>query len=69
MTNVNEKPVTADRALDVPPAGPLVCFACVTATCRHQRCVGMIPAVTTFEGTALCFDCASASVEGLRAQS
>lgn len=57
------------RISSVPPPGPLMCFACVTATCQHRRCDGMIPAVTSFEGTALCLDCASATVDGLRSLS
>lgn len=48
------------------PAGPLMCFPCVTGTCGHSPGVfrsevhggGFVPAVTTKDGTALCLDCA-----------
>lgn len=58
-----------ERDLSTPPplAVPL-CFACLTATCRHRRCEGDIPRITYYEGTALCFDCAAATVDGLKAQ-
>jgi hypothetical protein len=49
------------------PAGPLMCFRCITGTCGHPARVvtssvhggGMLPAVTTKDGTALCLDCAT----------
>ena len=49
-----------------PPPGPLVCFHCVTNTCGHSAAVkqsdvhggGMMPAVTAYQGTLLCMDCA-----------
>lgn len=36
-----------------------MCFPCVVAICGHRRCDGVIPALTYFEGTALCQDCAA----------
>lgn len=60
-------PPTARETRDMStlPVGPIMCFACVTATCRHSGCGGMIPVLTYFEGTALCMDCAAATVDGL----
>jgi hypothetical protein len=47
-----------------PPAGPLMCFMCLTGACNHEDHLspahggGLVPAITTFSGTALCLDCA-----------
>jgi hypothetical protein len=49
------------------PPGPLMCFRCLTGTCGHPARVvtssvhgsGLLPAVTTRNGTALCLDCAT----------
>lgn len=60
-------PLTSMPDMSVPTVRPILCFACVTATCRHRHCDGIIAALTYFEGTALCQDCASATVDGLRA--
>ena len=53
-------------AEDAPGTAAVMCFACLTLTCRHQSCAGTVPAITSFEGTALCRDCARAAVDGLR---
>lgn len=63
--------VAAAGARDVdrigsPPAGPLMCFRCLTSTCGHGGKTrqssahggGMVPALTMHQGTALCYDCA-----------
>lgn len=48
-----------------PPAGPMMCFYCVTSTCAHRNRSdsthgsGLVPAITMKDGTALCLDCAS----------
>lgn len=55
------------RDLSAPLPTVPMCFACMTATCRHKHCGGMVPAITYYEGTALCLDCASATVDGIRA--
>ncbi len=47
--------------VSVPPAGPLMCFWCLIARCKHRHCPGNIPATTTYRGTSLCFDCASST--------
>lgn len=47
-----------------PPVLPLMCFPCVTGTCGHRDQLGsahgggLVPALTTKDGTALCLDCA-----------
>jgi len=51
-----EVPCTAEAG--PPRAGPLTCFWCLIAACAHQRCEGTIPAVTAYNGTLYCFDCA-----------
>jgi hypothetical protein len=59
--------------LGPPPPGPLTCFACLTNTCPHSPATrassvhggGYVPAVTTFEGTALCQDCAMQTAQTL----
>ncbi len=53
-----------------PAAGHLMCFRCVTDTCLHSPRVksrsvhggGMVPAITTLGGTALCLDCAMTEI-------
>ena len=56
-----------DLSIGPPPAGPPVCFPCVTGRCGHSPAVlassvhggGLVPALTCFQGTALCLDCAT----------
>lgn len=56
-----------------PPAGPIVCFPCLTGRCGHSQDViassvhggGYIPAVTYSGGSALCQDCAMLEAEHL----
>jgi hypothetical protein len=55
-----------DPGIGPAPAGPPMCFLCLTDTCRHSAAVkrsdvhggGLVPAITFKDGTALCFDCA-----------
>lgn len=56
---MNEETTAAPRDLSVPLAAPPKCFPCVAAICGHRHCDGTIPALTYFEGTGLCQDCAS----------
>ena len=55
----SDPPAPPVRDFGPPPAGPLLCFYCVTATCWHRGCGGDIPALTMKDGTAACQDCAS----------
>lgn len=61
--------MTASPSIGPPPAGPLMCFRCVTGTCSHRRKFsdthggGMVPALTLLAGTSLCLDCASDAAE------
>jgi hypothetical protein len=69
-----DAPWTAERILRIgpAPAGPLMCFHCATNTCSHSRNVkqssvhggGLVPAMTAYNGTALCLDCATRATEG-----
>jgi energy-converting hydrogenase Eha subunit B len=57
-----------------PPAGPLVCFPCACGQCLHSADTrrssahggGLVPAITTWLGTALCLDCAMDPPPALR---
>jgi hypothetical protein len=62
---MNETRVAADTPrIGPPPVMPLMCFPCVTGTCKHRDRLasthggGLMPALTIHRGTALCLDCA-----------
>jgi hypothetical protein len=63
---VNGAPDPAEdlKDLSVRPVLPLMCFRCVTAACRHEDCPGNIPALTAYQGTLLCADCAELVAAG-----
>lgn len=55
------------RFSSAPPVAPIMCFPCLTASCKHRdRSHGgdLIPALTYFQGTTLCLDCAIRAAVG-----